>query len=407
MNFFEGYELRTNRTRGTPSIISRANWAEVSLPKSAVQLNRSFYPLPDTMLPLDAITIFNYFGAGFALALGVGQLVRPWSVRHLILGLFFVSLAVTNFHFTLIYSHAIFEAPHFLFTNIPLLYLLGPLSYLYVTMATTENFQWKKKQLLHFFPAVVSIGVLFPFYALDVAQKIEILESVIFYNDMSMVRGHVGAPMLVLIFYFGYLGYENNPFLNYRDKKSYVVSGLLLCWLAAIGAGGAVLFRGDVSYLLYSIFFINISIFYIFFLGQRDPRFLNVITSEIKRKKYEKSLLENIDLDRLESHIEELLDMGIYRDDSINLKKMAEMLEVSSHQLSQFLNERQEMNFNSFINRRRIEEAKKILLERPGMAVVGVAYEVGFKSLSSFHEAFRRFYGASPSEYRKERLSKE
>jgi len=55
------------------------------------------------------------------------------------------------------------------------------------------------------------------------------------------------------------------------------------------------------------------------------------------------------------------------------------------------------------INQYRIKEAKKMLIEESERSVLSIAYAVGFNSKSSFYEAFSRFTGKTPVQYRREK----
>jgi AraC-like DNA-binding protein len=55
--------------------------------------------------------------------------------------------------------------------------------------------------------------------------------------------------------------------------------------------------------------------------------------------------------------------------------------------------------FTEFVSRTRIEKAKNLLLN-PNLRVSGIAYEVGFQSLTHFNRVFKNVIGESPTEYR-------
>ena len=57
------------------------------------------------------------------------------------------------------------------------------------------------------------------------------------------------------------------------------------------------------------------------------------------------------------------------------------------------------MTFVDFVARYRIEKAKN-LLQDSRWRISGVAFEVGFQSLSQFNRSFRRIEGQSPKQYR-------
>lgn len=57
------------------------------------------------------------------------------------------------------------------------------------------------------------------------------------------------------------------------------------------------------------------------------------------------------------------------------------------------------MTFTDFVNRARVEHAKRLLL-KPQARITEVAYDVGFQSLSQFNRSFRRVTTLSPTEFR-------
>ncbi len=105
-------------------------------------------------------------------------------------------------------------------------------------------------------------------------------------------------------------------------------------------------------------------------------------------------------LDRLKCLIEE---EKIYLDPDITLKKLAQRLNIHYNHLSRIINEKFGVSFNHYINRFRIEEAQKRLLDPDleGKSILDIMYDVGFYSKSTFNSAFKRFTGCSPSQYRR------
>ncbi len=92
-----------------------------------------------------------------------------------------------------------------------------------------------------------------------------------------------------------------------------------------------------------------------------------------------------------------------FLDPELTLGRLAAAAGIPAKQLSQLVNERYGLNFNDFINRRRIEEAKRLLLDPAcrGYKLLRIAFESGFNSKSVFNAAFRKHAGASPSEFRR------
>ena len=96
----------------------------------------------------------------------------------------------------------------------------------------------------------------------------------------------------------------------------------------------------------------------------------------------------------------------LYTQDDLTLPAMAELLQVTPHQLSQYLNERLQKSFPAFINDHRIEAACLLLTDNPDRTVLSICYAVGFNSKSSFNSAFQKKTGQSPVQYRKSRKGK-
>ncbi len=92
-----------------------------------------------------------------------------------------------------------------------------------------------------------------------------------------------------------------------------------------------------------------------------------------------------------------------FLDPDLSAVKLAESLGISKKHLSQVINQQFHLNFKNFINKYRVEEAKKKLLDprEQQFVIFKIALDVGFNSKSVFNEAFKKFTGMSPSEYRK------
>jgi AraC family transcriptional regulator len=56
---------------------------------------------------------------------------------------------------------------------------------------------------------------------------------------------------------------------------------------------------------------------------------------------------------------------------------------------------------NSYINRKRIEKTAALLIHRKDIAVSELAFQYGYNSISVFSRTFKKYYGQSPTEFRK------
>jgi AraC-like DNA-binding protein len=69
------------------------------------------------------------------------------------------------------------------------------------------------------------------------------------------------------------------------------------------------------------------------------------------------------------------------------------------------INEEFLVNFYDFVNKYRVEEAKRLLLDNNrNYKIIAIAYEVGFNSKATFNRVFKKFTGLTPSDF-KENIS--
>jgi AraC-like DNA-binding protein len=93
-----------------------------------------------------------------------------------------------------------------------------------------------------------------------------------------------------------------------------------------------------------------------------------------------------------------------YQEAALKLDELAAMLSMPAKTLSTLINQHYQENFSDFINRHRVEEAKRLLRdpEWHSKTVLDVAIEAGFNSKSSFNRAFKRFCEHTPLSYRRQ-----
>ena len=97
-------------------------------------------------------------------------------------------------------------------------------------------------------------------------------------------------------------------------------------------------------------------------------------------------------------------DTPVICDTSFSINKLATMVQSNHTYVSQVINNVLKKNFRSFLNTYRIEEAQRLFSD-PDAAkytIEAVALQVGFRSRSSFRDAFKEITGVSPHFYLKE-----
>lgn len=120
-----------------------------------------------------------------------------------------------------------------------------------------------------------------------------------------------------------------------------------------------------------------------------------------------KKLISDKDLQEIKSALIHIMDNEKpFLNPELSLFKLASQLDISSHLLSYVINNGCDENFYQFINRYRIEEAKK-MIQDPGMqylSLMGIAFEVGFNSKTVFNTTFKKSTNQTPSEFKKSNL---
>jgi AraC-like DNA-binding protein len=97
-------------------------------------------------------------------------------------------------------------------------------------------------------------------------------------------------------------------------------------------------------------------------------------------------------------------EKSLYKNPNLNLQDLSREVNISSHQLSQFLNNNLGKNFTSFVNEFRINEACRIITSNDKLTLESVGYDVGFNSKSTFFAAFKKHTGTTPLNYQLQAL---
>jgi len=89
-------------------------------------------------------------------------------------------------------------------------------------------------------------------------------------------------------------------------------------------------------------------------------------------------------------------------DEDISLPKLASLLGVTSHQLSELLNIHKSISFYDFLNELRYQESLIFLsFNESELTISDIAYRSGFNNRNSFYKVFKDKTGITPSQYKK------
>ncbi|WP_268845918.1 AraC family transcriptional regulator [Flavobacterium aestivum] len=303
-------------------------------------------------------------------------------------------------------------------------FVLAPIFYLSVCHFINPDRKWRKRDFLHFSFGIVSLIIL-----------ITVVCNVVYFPDYKFIYfSPFLATLFVVLFAiqliaYGILSYRilNKHQKNIRlfssnieniDLKwlEHIVIGivfLLLFWALDILLG---LSTKSFSYINVLLFF-GIHFIAYHSLSQKEvfpftPIQKHEIIELIEETKSEsntkKKLITDEKLEELK--IDLLILMQVekpFLDCELSLIKLASQLNTSPHILSYTINTGFNENFYQFINRYRIEEAKKLLVDSNmnHFNLVGIGFEVGFNSKTVFNTTFKKITNITPSEFKKQQLT--
>ncbi len=358
------------------------------------------------------ITGAAFFGSMLSFLIAMGQLVVTYRrLENINLAFLFTCVGIVLVQYGFMLNNTVSQVPGLVSFHLTILYLLGPLLYYayYLVMRFEDVLPLSK--LLYMMPAVFALILDLWFLGKPVLYR-EMIIGEMFRNDVSdmvmIIRVLILGAAVQAALYLGLLLKNILIFWRFRDYSAITTITLIYIVISTVSLlliAAAFMF-GSLVVLQVSVVFITLLLMGTYLVGQRHPEFLQVLIKEARKKRYERSLLNGYATDELCSRLQHLMDAEkVYACEDITLKQLAEELELTSHQLSQLLNENLNMNFNTFVNQFRIRDAKRMLVEEPQRSVLSIAYAVGFNSKSSFYDAFSRFTGKTPQKYRRDNLT--
>jgi AraC-like DNA-binding protein len=379
---------------------------------------------------LDWVSVINIVGVvnGLFLTVVVKGVKKGDQVTKNILSLLLLTYSLVILG-NVIWQTRIYHSLPFLIGIFPNLYfLIGPLLYFYVKALTSDSgLTFKKKDLLHLAPGILNILYLFPYYFWDVEKKIRVFEDLSLRNSLSyhiilVIRlFHISVYLIITIRLLK--EHQNNI------KKSYsFIEKIQLSWIKylifAIGLllGAYVVFyilslleyfTSDPFSMKAKIFSIwqTVLLFFIGYQGLVQPEiFSDGNNPKPLKEKYKHSRLTN---QQANEYLEELLkfmqEQKPYLNSELTLKELANKISISHFFLSQIINEKLNQNFFDFVNRYRVEEAKrqlKLIKKSPHATILKIAFDSGFNSKSTFNMVFKKIVKMTPSQFMEQRAIK-
>lgn len=122
------------------------------------------------------------------------------------------------------------------------------------------------------------------------------------------------------------------------------------------------------------------------------------------KKKYQKSGLSDFDALTIHKRLSDLMSSEkTFKNPELTLVELAQFLNLHPNILSQVINSLEKKNFYDYINDKRVEEFKSIVIlpKNQKYTLLSLALECGFNSKTTFNRNFKKTTGVSPSDYLK------
>ncbi len=332
--------------------------------------------------------------------------------------------------FFLYSSHAIFFSKEYnLYSYIEFIYIfsmlsLYPLYYNYLLLLTDK---WNlKKALIRFTPALFfGFLALLMTFMLNPEERILYVKETLIDNNLKGLSfdtliGIKGIfffvsrmVFLIQVGFFGIKGVQLANKHNQQIEEYYSnTEGKTLNWVRLISiiiivtATASIVFtfigrsyfsHNEVSLLIPSIIF-SIFLFIIGFIGNHQVQ----ISTDFGVEEFEIDF-NDVKIEKLKNQLVELFEINkIYKNSELRIPSVSEILNTNRTYISKLINEEFQMNFNEFVNKYRIEEAKKLLNSENNnqFTLEYIAEESGFGSLNSFTRVFKTKTGLTPGRFR-------
>lgn len=302
--------------------------------------------------------------------------------------------------------------PHLFFLGLSFEFLIGPALFLYTLSLTQKEFKIRTIHLLHFIPFLVHLVYMgFKYHFWGVATKVSLLQGYLFsYPE------YITNYMLIYLHFICYASLTLAVLYRYRKQiKDYFssITKIRLSWLSLIIWIFNLLWISSMIFFLLRIFSVrlyfprefSIVMLFVFsnvimYKGLSQPV---LFTSQLMNN-HKKSVLPDSTVSQYLEKLQKVMeDKKPFLDCELTLSDLSELTEIPQRHLSQVINQKLHSNFHDFINRYRVEEAKRLLIlpAYNHFTIIAIAYEAGFNSKSVFNAIFKKLVKATPSQFQK------
>jgi AraC-like DNA-binding protein len=322
-------------------------------------------------------------------------------------------------------SNITLKFPFLIAITYPLLFCMGPFYLLYCRYLLDKDYHTSFKTLAHFILPAIVLLLMLPFYVTPASEKVVYINGLFSNGALKMpaeqlvfMAAHVFQTVVYVLASYKFIGkreedlkrFSSDVFavkkLDWMRSFSFYFSVYLVLYLALVVVLiFAKSFQIQIDYAM--MFVTSATLYSIGYVAIGHPEIFKSI-QEIEAPGSNETNIASPRNGSPELKEKLLQYMGTnkpYLKSDLKISELADSLSAPSYQLSQLINSEFSVNFYDFINRYRVEEAKKLLIEDTrNYKILAIAFEVGFNSKATFNRVFKNVTDLTPSEF-KERFS--
>jgi AraC-like DNA-binding protein len=126
-----------------------------------------------------------------------------------------------------------------------------------------------------------------------------------------------------------------------------------------------------------------------------------ILQMAIDSGSYSKSAITQADMENYEQKIISLMtSQQTYLNADLSLNRLAEILHLPKHYVTQVLNVQMKQSYHQYINTLRILHACRLINADPGALLKNIAEDSGFTSVVTFNRSFKTVMNMLPNEYK-------
>ncbi len=314
------------------------------------------------------------------------------------------------------------------------------LMYIYAKSIISNDNTFHRKWFLHLIPTVITYISMIPYILLDYEEKTALFEHNL--SNNLFLNFSVIITILFITFYVVIIfrllrkheinikktySYHENINLTWLKKLSIILAVIWLVisisivyayFIETTAVSGTHSMESYAKLEIYGHCLFVVFVYLLGFFGYKqgnvfsNQKILTNIpegrTSEKGKTtapKNKKSINKNENPDKTfaDKLNKYMLEKKPYLESELSLYQLANELNVSTHYLSNILNNYIRKNFYEFINQYRVAEFKeKIISNSKNYTILAIALDCGFNSKATFNRIFKNYTGYTPSQFQKE-----